>query len=158
MNFFFMNNDPELIKKKYEYDINSEDPREINDNLYAIYKITLIKYDLNNIFDKIEKIIQKEKEKKPIQMKYNEKQLKKLREEYNKIDEGARDDQWFYGDVLYEIKCNCKENYYKIDTKDKYIQISKDIIKERAQTYIKNEKLLILINDKVYQLYNSLNN
>ena len=90
-------------------------------------------------------------------MKYNEKQLKKLREEYNKIDEGARDDHWFYGDVLYEIKCNCKENYYKIDTKDKYIQISKDIIKERAQTYIKNEKLLILINDKVYQLYNSLN-
>lgn len=158
MNFFFMNNDPELIKKKYEYDINSEDPMKINDNLYAIYKFTLIKYDLNDIFDKIEKIIQKEKEKKPIQMKYNEKQLKKLREEYNKIDEGARDDHWFYGDVLYEIKCNCKENYYKIDTKDKYIQISKDIIKERAQTYIKNEKLLILINDKVYQLYNSLNN
>ena len=76
--------------------------------------------------------------------------------EYKAIEEAAEKDYFFYQDLLFNIKFQYGDTYFQKEIKDICIRTSKAILEERAKIFIKNEKLLFLLNDSLNQLYRFL--
>ena len=86
-----------------------------------------------------------------------EQKLEQIINEYKAIEEATKKDYFFYQDLLYNIKFKYEDTYFQKEIKDICIRTSKAILEERAKIYIKNEKLLFLLNDSLNQLYSFFN-
>ena len=157
MIFDFTNDNIDEIKKDYEYDKNFTDPSKIIGHLYLMFEIRTNGYRIVAKINELEERLKNYSGDKNAKMKSDEETLKKLTKEYDDMINKAEEDYHFYLRMLFNFRENYNENYYKEGAKDSFYEASKVILDEHVNLYIKNEKKIIFMNDKLKELFVSLN-
>ena len=145
MSMYFSQPYDEDIKKYYEYSLNNESPIDANSRLQALFTDRVKELKILEKFNHFEG---KSESKIEYQKQYNEMYF-----EYKNIIRKARD-IW---DFNYGLISNLELKYYEIRDKTGkkgFTNINKEILDNQVNSYIKFDKDLIIIKNKINDLIN----
>ena len=154
MNLYLFQKNDEDLKKYYKYTLDKKSPVEINSHLKFLFRYRLSEL---NILEKFKEF--KTKFKNYQSKNESENDYKRLYDEivheYNQIlDKG--DEIWdFNDDLLENIEYDSKEILNNFGKKG-LSNINKEILDSVVDSYIKLDKSLIIIKNKINNLINSI--
>jgi hypothetical protein len=149
MKFDFNNDDIDTIRKSYIIQ-DTTDPTRINDKMDVEFDIRILRYKIPEKINELRTRINDNKVKNDGEMKIFEEKINKLIDEYYEINEKNREEYLYYWQVLSSYKAN-----EDIISKDLYTKTTKEILDIRLKSLINREKLIISINDKIKELFDS---
>ena len=152
MSIYFSQPYDEDIKKYYEYSLNNESPIDANCRLQALFTDRVSELKILEKFNEFVKKFNHFEGKSESKIEY-QKQYNEMYFEYKNIIRKARD-IW---DFNYGLISNLELKYYEIRDKTGkkgFTNINKEILDNQVNSYIKFDKDLIIIKNKINDLIN----
>lgn len=151
------------IKEKYKYTINYSDefkkPDSILFSLYGAITLTIKGYHFKEKIAKIKETLKNQENSKSTDfIEFYRKEIEKIEECIENTLKKIDDFNMFYiNDVPfnYENDYNYYKNKYKTD--EIYKKVIEGAVKVLSEKNIEFEKLLVLYNDKIMDIFNLLN-
>lgn len=149
------------IKENYKYEIQEKEQLVfpcILTGFYTHFKDKLEKSNLESDFKELKEKIKKEKDKDKKTIKDNiigkiETDLDIIKKEYDKIKIETTEEYFYYHQSLYTLTFDYMDNRDKIKgAKEAFLNIGKGMIDLNVTSYLKKEKKLISIIDKIKDL------
>ena len=149
--YFFQYNDDEL-KKYYKYTLDNQSAEKINTHLRVLFEDRLSELNILAKFNEFETKFKHYQGKND-----SENEFKKIYSEivleYNDIIDKANEILLFNSDLLENLEYKTKEIYNKTG-KNGLSNINKEILNSVVDSYIKLDKGLIIIKNKINDLIN----
>lgn len=155
--FDFNHESIDVIKSRYQYEIGSGNNCDINMDLYVKFRMAIRKFELPKKFKELKARIRNYKGKKTDKIKSDEQKLDKLIQEYQDMLDDAFKFNFDTDLLLTKIYSCYRNNWYEKNAKSIFKNLCKEILDNDIKKYIKYEKLIILINDNIKELFESLN-
>ena len=145
--YYKMKNDKQYSGKKYTL---------LHRHLYCAFEVKFENIFLCNTYKEI-----KEKMNNFSGKNHNidteKKKFDDIKNELKKIKDDVEKDYEYYNILLYRLEERYEENYYSINNIEEiYDKICNDIIESRIKTFIKTEKQLIALEDKLKEINSNL--
>lgn len=148
MSLYFSQVNEDDLKKYYEYSLDNKSAEEINTHLRALFSGRISEIKILEKFKELEsKLKYFEGKNEP------ENEYQKLSSEYNDIIDRANE-IWKYNDnLLGNLRIKYKEIYNKTG-KEGFAHLNKEILNNVVDSYIKFDKYIIIIKNKINDLIN----
>ena len=152
MSIYFSQVKDDEIKKYYDFSLDKENAYFININLRALFDKRLHEFNILEKFKEFEEKFKNFKGDNETKNEY-EKLYTGLTLEYNNIIDKANEIWKFDCDLISSLEFNRDSIYSKTGKKGLY-NINKDILNKEVDSYIKFDKELIIIKNKLNDLIN----
>ena len=149
--YFSQANDDEL-KNYYKYSLDNEDASRMNSLLRVLFGRRLDELKIKELLNELDEKIKHFQGKNESKSEYRKLCIEMARE-YNGIIDKANEIGKFNFELIRDIELNYKEIYKKTG-KNGFININKEILNGVVDSYIKLDKELIIIKNKINDLIN----
>ncbi len=152
----------EEIREKYKYEIDFfefwKNPDVIHDRHLGRFMIHFDEYNFNKRLNIIDDHLKREKDKinKDL-LESNVKEIKEIRDEIEIIPRKMFDEHLDTSVILEKLENNYHKNEDVPGAMNLYKKLFKEILDEEVERYIHQEKVVLLINDKIIDIFHKLN-
>lgn len=154
MSFYFTKDNDDELKKYYKFTLESKNAEEINTDLRFLFGNRLLELNILKKLNEFEEKFKHYQGKNEAENEYK-KLYGEIAHEYNDIIYKANEIWEFNEDLIRELEYKSKEISNKTGKYGLY-NINKEILNNVVDSYIKLDKSLIVIKNKINELINKI--